>query len=72
MWSLFPYLLWFISPPPLPPVLIGCWKPLAVPHSAVVCLILPSSGDGNWVTRGSPLVHCPLLVSPRTQGPAAV
>lgn len=47
------------SHPLLPPVLVGCWQPLAVPHSAVVCLILSSSGDGSWVTGGSPLSIVP-------------
>lgn len=38
-----------------PPVLVGYWEPLAVSHSAVVCLILPGSENSSWVTGGSPL-----------------
>lgn len=53
-----PHLLWFI---PAPPALAGCWEPLAVPRSAVVCLILPGSVWGGWQLghRRDPLVHCP-------------
>lgn len=57
VWSLLPYLLWII--PPLPSVLVGSWEPLTVPHSAVVCLILPSLGNGSCVTGGSPLSIVP-------------
>lgn len=53
-----PHLLWFI---PAPPALAGCWEPLAMPRSAVVCLILPGSVWGGWQLghRRDPLVHCP-------------
>lgn len=63
-----PHLLWFI---PAPPALAGCWEPLAVPRSAVVCLILPGSvwgGGGSWDTGGTPLSIVPLLVCPSTTG----
>lgn len=62
VWSLLTYLLWFI--PPSPQCRLGCCEPLAVSHSAVVCLILPGLEDSSWVTGGRSLSIVPCWCGP--------